>query len=96
MISDRVLGALGVLLFAPTVFWLFKMWFYELRFYRERNWNFTVDSKYSGWMKWGDIVTPRDEGSPVGNRARVCFWLPLMALVFAVGAVLSLFFLMKR
>lgn len=89
MTFDTAIVALCAITFAPSTVWLFKMWFYELRFYRDRNWNFAIDSEYSGMMKWGDAA-PIDEGMAVGNRARVCFWLPFMAFGFLASTIFCL------
>jgi hypothetical protein len=75
---DRVVGVLGAVVFAPLVFYYFKIWFSALRFYRERNWNFGIDSEYTDLAKWGDAA-PNDGGTRASDRTRVIYMLPFMA-----------------
>jgi hypothetical protein len=91
MSLDKAVIALCAVVFLPSAVRLFKIWFYELRFYREKNWNFSINSKYSGIAKWGDAA-PKDEGISVSNRARVLFVVPTLAFGFAFGAIAAIFF----
>jgi hypothetical protein len=94
MSIDRVLGGLSILVFLPFAFRYFRIWFYELRFYRERKWDFSIDSKYSGSAKWGDAA-PNDDGTPISNRTRVQIFMPFMAFGSFFATFLGLFFLIR-
>ena len=71
-----------------------KIWIFELRFYHAVNWDFSVDSKYSGSAKLGDIVLAGDKGIPMSNRARVLMLTPLIIVGAALAVVMSVFFVL--
>jgi hypothetical protein len=73
----------------------FAVQFYrEIRFYRSVNWDFTIDSEFSGSATEGGIFG-HQKGNPMSNQARVMFALPLALFVLFFGLVFSVFIFLE-
>ena len=88
-IKDQLIGIVSVVVFTVAFFRFLNIWIFELRFYRERNWDFNIDSKYSGAATQGDIVVPNVKGRPLSNRARVLLLVPSILIGSALAVPLS-------
>lgn len=95
MTKDQLIGVACAVISGITFARFLKIWIFELRFYHERNWNFSIDSKYSGIATLGDIVTAQNKDRPISNRARVLIVMPLFIIMTVLGFFFGAFFFLK-
>jgi hypothetical protein len=95
MTNDQLVGVACAVICAFFIMRYLKIWIFELRFYHARNWNFSVNSKYSGIATEGDIVLANNEGRPISNRSRVLIVMPLFILMAALGFSLGALFIWR-